>query len=104
MILFDYVFQDFILFTGLGLMGIGYFLKNQMKHDMRSIGFLLFGSYWALQAPHFFFDYADPVNALFCAAALPFFGYLAYQEQLSKKFDVEHNGLKFIAGAAFLAG
>ena len=94
---------DLVLLFGLIFEGIGFYTSTEKKHIFRMAGWLLLGIYWPTQAPGFM-DIGDFTNAFFCVAALPFFFYLAYHEFLSHKSGEEHRGLRFIAGAAFLAG
>lgn len=94
---------DFMLFTGLGLLGIGFFLNDRLRHLFRMSGFALFGAFWAGQAPYFL-DYGDIVNACLCLAGLPFFLYMSYHAYLSYRWDAEHQGLRFLAGLCFIAG
>lgn len=92
-----------ILFAGLLLLGLGYFVKKKEGKFLNIIGYLLFGSYWLMQVPHFIIV-ADYVNALFCAFALPFFAYIAYHEFLSFKYNEDPKHLRFLAGWLFFAG
>ena len=94
---------DFMLFTGLGILGIGFLLNDRLRHLFRVAGFALFGAFWVGQAPHFL-SYGDVVNAGLCIVGLPFFLYLAYHEHLSYEWDTEHRGLRFMAGLSFIAG
>jgi len=94
---------DVFLFTGLGLLGISYHLKDRITHIVRALGFILFGLFWLSQVPHYL-SIGDVVNAGFTGVGLPFFAYLAWHERLSYKRDEEHRGLKFVAGMSFLAG
>ncbi len=94
---------DFILLFGLILEGIGFYYGKKERHLFRSSGWILLGIYWPTQAPDFL-GVGDFTNAFFCLMALPFFFYLAYHEIISYRAGEEHRGLKFIAGAAFLAG
>jgi len=51
-----------------------------------------------------YLDIADIVNALFAAAALPFFGYLAYHEYLSYEWDEVYTPLRWLGATVVLAG
>jgi archaeosortase A (PGF-CTERM-specific) len=92
-----------ILLAGLILEGLGFYSQKKEKHLFRLSGWLALGIYWPTQAPNFL-GVGDVTNASFCLIALPFFFYLAYHEYLSYRTGEEHRGLKFMAGAAFLAG
>ncbi len=94
---------DMILLFGLVVEGIGFFYRKRKRHLFRAFGWALLGIYWPTQAAGFL-GMDDLTNAFFCLAALPFFFYLGYHEILSYRADEDHHGLKFIAGAVFLAG
>lgn len=95
--------MDVILVAGLFGLGAGYYLKDNRCHKFRLIGFVLFGIFWILQAPHFVFI-GDAFNAIVCILALPFYAFLGYNEYLSHSWGEENNSLKWIAGASFFAG
>ena len=94
---------DMLLLSGLVLEGFGFYYDKNEAHILRLLGWLALGIYWPTQAPDFI-GIGDFTNAFFCLMALPFFFYLAYHECISYTTHEEHRGLKFIAGAAFLAG
>ncbi len=94
---------DIVLLIGLILEGIGFFYRKRERHLFRAAGWAFLGAYWPTQAPGFL-AMDDLTNAFFCLAALPFFFYLGYHEILSYRANEDHNGLRFISGAAFLAG
>ncbi len=91
------------MFIGLLLEGAGFFYLKREKHLFRASGWIFLGIYWPTLSPGFI-AIGDFTNTFFCIAALPFFFYLAFHEFLSYRTGEEHRGLKFIAGAAFLAG
>jgi len=94
---------NIILFTGLILLGIGYFIKRKEGKIFNITGYILFGVYWAFQVPYFL-KIADLVNAVFCMLALPFFIYIAYHDFVSFKKNEDIECLRFLAGWVFFAG
>ena len=94
---------DLLLLAGLLLEGAGFLYKGDKNHRLRELGWAALALYWPLRSPEFI-GIGDFTNAFFCLAALPFFLYLAYQEELSFRYGEEHRGLEFISGAAFIAG
>lgn len=95
--------MDIILIAGLFGLGVGYYLKDKRCHKFRLMGFVLFGTFWVLQIPHFL-EIRDAFNAIICVLALPFYGFLGYNEYLSYIWEEEKDCLKWIAGASFFAG
>ncbi|MDI6917502.1 MAG: archaeosortase A [Thermoplasmatales archaeon] len=94
---------NIILFTGLILLGIGYFVKRKEGKIFNITGYILFGFYWVFQAPYFL-KIADLVNAVFCMLALPFFLYMAYHDFVSFRKNEDIGCLRFLAGWVFFAG
>jgi len=94
---------DLLNLAGLILLGIGFFWKNRTAHALRSAGWLLLGLYWLTRAPGYLAE-DDQFNALGAALALPVFGFLAFHEAMSHKWDDEYPPLRFVAGAMFIAG
>lgn len=94
---------NIILFTGLILLGIGYFVKKKKGKIFNITGYVLFGIYWIFQAPYFL-KIADTVNAVFCILALPFFIYMAYHDFVSFKNNEDPGCLRFLSGWIFFAG
>lgn len=103
MIEFTQLALNIILFSGLGLLGIGFYSKGRGGHLYNIAGWTLFGVYWIAQVP-FYLQIRDLVNAIFSAFALPFFLFLAHHEHLSYKWDEEVRTLRFMSGIAFIAG
>lgn len=91
-----------ILFIGLALIGIGYFIKRAVGKYILISGYVLFSSYWLLQV--LYFIEKDFVNALFCLLALPFFAYISYYELVALKLKRELKYLRFLSGWVFFAG
>ena len=94
---------NIILFTGLILLGIGYFIKRKEGKFLNITGYTLFGVYWVFQVPYFL-KIADIINAVFCMLALPFFLYIAYHDFLSYKKNEDPECLRFLSGWIFFAG
>lgn len=94
-----------ILFFGLILLGIGYFMKGVKKHFIRFLGWLIFAIYWTSQPEYLYYKGdGDIVNAIFCIVGVYFLSYISYHEYLSYKRGEEISSLKFLAGATFMAG
>jgi len=89
-----------LLIISLAFIGTGYFFKKNMRHVFLAGGELLFGLFWLTYVPEYI-NKGDYVNLLFCLAALPFFGYIAYHEYLCFKREEELKPLDWIAGTAF---
>lgn len=66
------------------------------------IGFLALGIFWVSVAPHYV-NIEDYFNAGVCVIALPLFGYFAYNEFLSKKWDEDPEVMHFLAGSVSIA-
>ena len=94
---------DILMFSSLLLLGAGFLYRKDVKHRFRAAGWVLMAVYWPFNAPYYI-GIGDYVNTFFCLIALPFFFYLAFQEEISFRRNEEHRGLEFIAGAAFIAG
>lgn len=82
---------------------LGRKLSQRAGFELSLAGWLALGLYWWTQVEHFVLI-RDPVNALFCAAALPFFGYLAYHEYLSARWNRAYPALRWVAGMTVVAG
>jgi archaeosortase A (PGF-CTERM-specific) len=93
---------EIILFLSIALLGIGYFWKERRTHIVRALGWILFGLFWAFQAPYNI-AIGDVINSIATAGALLAFSFLAYHEYLSYKWNEEYEPLRFFAGAAFFA-
>ena len=93
----------------------GYFLSGRdhiclgkrfppaIGHKLNIIGWLCLGFFWWLQVEHYIII-KDPINALFCAAAVPFFGYLAYHEYQSILWNAKYDPLRWLAAMTVVAG
>jgi len=72
-------------------------------HQVRALGFVLFGFYWATQAMRLYAaEEGDIVNGAFAAFAVLFFNYFAYHEILSLQRNEDPRALHWLAGASFL--
>ncbi len=94
---------ELVNLAGLILLGAGFFWRDRRAHALRAAGWLILGIYWLTRAPGYLAE-DDQFNALGAAIALPVFGFVAYHESLSFKWNDEYPPLRFIAGAMFAAG
>jgi len=93
------------LFAGLLVIGIGFFLKNERRHLLISIGWIIFAIYWATQPEFLYYKGEDDiVNAIFCVVGVYFLWYIAYHEFLCYVRKEEVQSLNFLAGATFISG
>jgi archaeosortase A (PGF-CTERM-specific) len=93
---------DILLFASIVLLAIGVLWKNNRGHQVRAVGWAVFGIFWWLQIPDYL-ELMDVFNALAAALALPAFMFFAYHEIMSYKWREEYKPLKFLAAATFLA-
>ena len=101
--------------SSLLLLTTGYFLSSRehiylgkrfpaaVGHKLNIVGWLCLGFFSWLQVEHYIII-KDPINALFCAAAVPFFGYLAYHEYQSILWNVKYDPLRWLAAMTVVAG
>ena len=82
---------------------LGKRLPSNIGHNLNIIGWLCLGFFWWLQVEHYIVI-KDPINALFCAAAVPFFGYLAYHEYQSILWNAKYEPLRWLAAMTVIAG
>jgi archaeosortase A len=76
---------------------------GRRMHQVRALGFVLFGFYWATQAMRLYAaEEGDLVNGAFAAFGVLFFNYFAYHEMLSLQRNEDPRALHWLAGAAFL--
>jgi len=93
------------LFSGLIILGIGFFSNQERKHLIMSTGWIIFAFYWATQPEFLYYkEDGDIVNAIFCVAGVYFLSYLAYHEFLSYTKREELEPLTFLVGATFISG
>ena len=97
------------------LLTIGYFLSGKdhifigkrfpssIGNKFSILGWLCLGFFWWLQVEYYIII-KDPINALFCAAALPFFGYLAYHEYQNILWNQKYEPLRWLAAMTVIAG
>ena len=98
----------FLLTTGYFLSGrdhiyLGKRFPSNIGHNLNIVGWLCLGFFWWLQVEHYIII-KDPINALFCAAAVPFFGYLAYHEYQSILWNAKYEPLRWLAAMTVIAG
>lgn len=93
------------LFSGLILLGIGFFSKWKDRHLVMAAGWIIFAFYWATQPDFLYYkEDGDIVNAIFCIVGVYFLFYLAYHEYLSHVRNEELDSMAFIAGTTFVSG
>jgi|TARA_Y100000994_G_scaffold115363_1_gene94845 phosphatidylserine decarboxylase len=106
---------EVFVISSLFLLGIGYFLSEKGRnflgkhfpkkigHQISILGWLCLGLFWWIEVEYYILI-KDPVNALLCAAAVPFFGYLAYHEYLSILWKETYEPLRWLAAMTVVAG
>ena len=106
---------EVFVISSLFLLGIGYFLSDKghnflgkhfpkkIGHQISILGWLCLGFFWWIQVEYYILI-KDPVNALICAVAIPFFGYLAYHEYLSVLWKESYEPLRWLAAMTVVAG
>ena len=72
-------------------------------HRLCMVGWLALGGFWWSEVEYYILI-RDPVNALFCAMALPFFGYLAYHHWLTIQWRREYPALRWLVAMTVVAG
>lgn len=90
------------LIISLGLIAIGYFLRNSYRHILIGSGEIVFGLIWILFVPQYI-AIDDTVNAFFCFMAPIFFGFLAFHEFRCYQWKQEIKPLDWIAGTTLIA-
>jgi phosphatidylserine decarboxylase len=78
-------------------------LPAAVGHRLCMVGWLALGGFWWSEVEHYILI-RDPVNALFCAMALPFFGYLAYHHWLTIEWRREYPALRWLVAMTVIAG
>ncbi|MEM4161126.1 MAG: hypothetical protein QW531_04010, partial [Thermoplasmata archaeon] len=73
-----------LLCISLACFGVGCFSKTDLRYRARIAGYLVFGLYWLLYAPHYFLIH-DYFPMFLSATAIIGFGFLAYNEYISLK-------------------
>jgi len=110
---FAYPQSDFIkqilnipLFSGLFLIGIGYFLKDRCWSSWLKIaGWVVFSFFWATAPSTLYFsEGGDIFNAAICILGVYILIYMAYHEWLSLRLKEHPSCLNWIAGGTFFAG
>lgn len=111
---FSLLAEVFVI-SSLFLLGTGYFLSSKdhvflgkrfpsiLGNKFNILGWFCLGLFWWTEVEYYIFA-QDPVNALFCAAALPFFGYLAYHEYQSILWNQNYEPLRWLAAMTVVAG
>ena len=103
---FSLLAEVFVI-SSLFLLATGYFLSSKdhvflgkrfpsiLGNKFNIIGWLCLGFFWWTEVEYYILA-QDPVNALFCAAALPFFGYLSYHEYQSILWNQKYEPLRWL--------
>ena len=106
---------EVLVIGSLILLAVGYFASDKdhllfgirfplkIGYKLNIIGWLCLGFFWWVQVEHYILI-KDPVNAFLCAAAVPFFGYLAYHEYLSLLWNKKYEPLRWLAAMTVVAG
>ena len=106
---------EVFVISSLFLLAIGYYLSERdhiflgkrfptkIGNQFSILGWLSLGFFWWIQVEYYILI-KDPVNALICAAAVPFFGYLAYHEYLSIIWKSAYEPLRWLAAMTVVAG
>jgi archaeosortase A (PGF-CTERM-specific) len=94
------------LFSGLILLGIGFFVrKRAITGWLKILGWGLFSFFWATMPSFLYFsEGGDVFNAGVCVIGVYVLLYVAYHEWLSMQRGESVSCLNWIAGGTFLAG
>ena len=98
------LWMNVLIFSAMGLLGLGYFWKARERHFLRIVGFVGVGTFWAARSFLYFEEGSDAVNIAFTGLAFPFFVYLAWHEWVSFQKDEDLDSLRWATGVTFLAG
>jgi phosphatidylserine decarboxylase len=106
---------EVFVISSLFLLAIGYYISERehvflgmrfptkIGNQFSILGWICLGFFWWIQVEYYILI-KDPVNALICAAAIPFFGYLAYHEYLSIIWKLPYEPLRWLAAMTVVAG
>ena len=96
-----------LVFVALGLMGLGFFWRDNRAHLVRAAGWTLFAFYWPFQAPEFFWptktSEPDPINGWFTLLGPIFLLWVAWHEVKSYQWNEDPEALRWFTGASFVA-
>jgi len=93
------------LFTGLILLAFGSFINTKYSWLSRVFGWIVFSMYWATQPNTLYFgEDHDLVNAVLCVVGIFILFYFAYHDWYANRHKLSQNSLRWIAGAAAIAG
>lgn len=92
-----YIFLRTLVFISIALLLAGWRNRTPKGHLTSMAGWLLFGLFWLLMAPHYL-EEGEPVNAIYCILGFPLFLFLMYHENLSIKWGDDPASLPFMAG------
>jgi len=110
---FQYPLQEWVktilplpLFIGLGLLAFGAFFKeSSIAKKSRIMGWILFSFYWATQPNTLYYaEQQDIFNAALSIIGIYVLFYLAYHDWLTLQRKQDNYSLRWIAGAASIAG
>ena len=106
---------EVFVISSLFLLALGYYISERdhvflgkrfptkIGNQFSILGWLCLGFFWWIQVEYYILI-KDPVNALICAAAVTFFGYLAYHEYLSIIWKSTYEPLRWLAAMTVVAG
>lgn len=96
-----------LVFVALGLMGLGFFWRDNRAHLVRAAGWTLFAFYWPFQAPEFFWptktSEPDPINGWFTLLGPIFLLWVAWHEVKSYRWKEDPDALRWFTGASFVS-
>ncbi|MCX8173426.1 MAG: archaeosortase A [Thermoplasmata archaeon] len=92
-----------LLFVSLGCFGVGCFSKKELRYKARIVGYILFGFYWLLYTPHYFYIH-DYFPMFLSGTAIIGFAFLAYNEYISLSLNEKNESMEFLAKLIFGAG
>jgi archaeosortase A (PGF-CTERM-specific) len=92
-----------LLFASLMLFGFGCFLNSKHRYSSRACAYILFGLYWLLYAPHYYYIH-DYLPMFLSSMAIIGFSFLAYNEYISYRTLEKNQSMEFLAKLIFGAG
>jgi archaeosortase A (PGF-CTERM-specific) len=96
-----------LVFSGIGLLFLGYLSKGPRNALLRAAGWVLFALYWPFQAPSFFWptdtSEPDPINGWFTLLGPLFLLWVAWHEWRSYRWGEDPRALRWFAGASAIS-